>query len=180
MARAIKEMVSDEIKRRIGDTTDFIVIDTSKLTGTSVTTLRNKLREQQIRMLTVRNSIARRIFREKGQPAITPLLEGPSCLVWGGKDIVALSKEVTKSRSDMKELSLKGGVVDGSTLTAADVESLSKSPGREELLGMIMTRLLGPGAWLAGALLGPGGVVAGQIKSKSEGDAESGEAPAAG
>jgi large subunit ribosomal protein L10 len=139
--------------------------------------LRIKLRQQKIMMLGVKNSLARKALGELGLEGLTQYLTGPSTLVYGGPDIVALSKEIAKWAKELEPLSIKGGIVDGNSIGPAQVEELSKSPSREELLGKIVMLALAPGARLAGALLGAGGTVAGQVKSVSEKAADS--APAA-
>lgn len=78
---------------------------------------------------------------------------------------------MTKWASDISTLEIKGGVTEGTPLSSEDVTKLSKSPGRMELIGEIVSRILGPGAQLAGAIKGPGGTLAGQIKTISEGEA---------
>ncbi len=104
------------------------------------------------------------------------VLEGPTTLVWGGEDIVALSKEIAKWAKEIEPLKIKGGTTEGTALSPATVEALSKSPGRLELIGQIVTLMTSPGARLAGALLGPGGKLASQVKKISE--KEEGEAAA--
>jgi large subunit ribosomal protein L10 len=76
-------------------------------------------------------------------------------------------------------LEIKGGSVEGQSLDSAGVDALSKSPGREELLGRVLMLIRSPGGTVAGALLGGGGKVAGQIKSIAEKEGEAAE-PAAG
>ena len=88
--------------------------------------------------------------------------------VWGGEDVVALSKEIAKWAEELEEIEIRGGTVEGQTLDANGVAALAKSPGREELLSIIAGQLLGPGSKLASQLIGPGGALVGQIKSKSE------------
>jgi large subunit ribosomal protein L10 len=119
-------------------------------------------------MLGVKNSLARMVLKELGLSSLDPFLVGPSTLVFGGPDIVALSKEITKWAKDIEKLQIKGGVVDGAAVNPAEVDALSKSPSREELLGKIVMLALSPGAQLAAALLGAGGKVAGQVKSIAE------------
>lgn len=173
MSKQIKQMVIDEVRQRVGDRTEILVIDSSKLDAISDNRFRLALREKEITILTVKNSLAKRALNESGLTALDPVLEGPSSLVWGCEDIVALSKELAKWAKELGTLELKGGTVEGSTLSADDVEALSKSMGRTELIGKIVMLALSPGARLAGALLGPGGRVAGGIKSKGEeGDEE--------
>ncbi|MGH7128857.1 MAG: 50S ribosomal protein L10, partial [Planctomycetaceae bacterium] len=95
-----------------------------------------------------------------------------STLVWGGEDIVALSKEIAKWAKELEPLQIKGGTLEGTPLSAADVDSLSKSPSREELIGQIVGLVLSPGARLSAALLGPGAKLGSQIKKMSDEEAE--------
>lgn len=170
MSKFVKEMIISEIESRIGETRDFVVIDSAKMDAITDNDFRLKLHEKGIATLTVKNSLARRAFANAGVEGMEESLQGPSTLVWGGEDIVALSKEMSKWAADIESLVIKGGSTEGTSLTSDDVEKLSKSPGRMELIGQIASCILGPGAQLAGALLGPAGVVAGQIKTISEGE----------
>lgn len=88
--------------------------------------------------------------------------------MWGGEDIVALSKEITQWAKQIDELEIKGGAVEGQALDADGIDQLSKSPGRLELIGQIAGLVLSPGAVLAGALLGTGGTIAGQLEAIAE------------
>jgi large subunit ribosomal protein L10 len=95
-------------------------------------------------------------------------LVGPSTLAFGGEDIVALSRELTEWADKIKVLQIKGGGLGDTSLTATDVETLSKSPGRKETLSQLVGLILSPGARVSGALLGAGGKLAGQVKTLSE------------
>ncbi len=165
MSKTVKEMLITAVRDRIGDNTDLLVIDSSKVDAITDNRFRIALREKEISVLTVKNSLAKRALNASGVDALDPVLDGPSAIVWGCEDVVALSKEISKWAKEIVELEIKGGVTEGTTLTAADVDSLSKSPGREELIGRIVMLIQSPGATLAGALLGPGGKLAGQIKA---------------
>ena len=89
-------------------------------------------------------------------------------MVWGGEDVVDLSKEISRWAKELGELEIKGATVEGDSLDASGVEALSKSPGRAELIGMLAGLLLAPGAQLAGVMQGPGGLLAGCLESISE------------
>ncbi|QDV53551.1 50S ribosomal protein L10 [Gimesia fumaroli] len=170
MSKFVKELIISEIESQIGEVRDFVVVDSAKLDAITDNGFRIKLQEKGISTLTVKNSLARRAFANAGVEGLEEVLKGPSTLVWGGEDIVALSKEMSKWASDIENLAIKGGSTEGTALTSDDVTKLSKSPGRMELIGEIVSRILGPGAQLAGAIKGPGGTLAGQIKTISEGD----------
>jgi len=170
MSKFVKEMIISEIESRIGDVRDFVVVDSAKLDAITDNGFRLELQGKGIATLTVKNSLARRAFANAGIEGLEHVLNGPSTLVWGGEDIVSLSKEMAKWASKIEELAIKGGVTEGTALTSDDVKVLSKSPGRMELIGEIVSRILGPGAQLAGAINGPASTLAGQIKTISEGD----------
>jgi large subunit ribosomal protein L10 len=168
MSKVIKKHIMNELARELDGQGEILVVDISGLTGNEVNDLRLALREQDISLLTVKNSLAQRACESIGLGAVGPILEGPSTLVWGGEDVVALSREITRWAKKIGSFEVKGGAVEGKTLDAAGVDKLSKSPGRQELLSIIASMILSPGGNIAGALLGPGGTVAGQIKSKAE------------
>lgn len=165
MSKLVKGMLIEDLRKRIGDHSDILVVNSSKLDAVSDNRFRRGLREKDISVLTVKNSLAKKALGASGASALDAILSGPSCLVWGSEDIISLSKEITRWAKEIAELEVKGGTLEGSTLSAKDVEALSKSPSREELIGEIVGRLLGPACQLLGALQGPGGRLAGQIET---------------
>ena len=166
----MKEMIISEIQNRIGDARDMLVVDASRLDGVTANQFRLALQDKSIGAITVKNSLARQALKNLGVSGLDDVLSGPSTIVWGSEDIVALSKEITKWAKELEPLEVRGGTVEGESLDAEGVDRLSKSPGREELLSIIAGQLLGPGAQLAAALLGPGGKLAGQMTTMSEGE----------
>lgn len=170
MSKIVKNHIIAELEDALQDRGEVLVIDVSKMSGVDANVFRGELKNKGIDILTVKNSLARNACEKIGLGALGPVLEGPSTLVWGGEDIVALSREIAKWAKQSKELEVKGGAVEGQTLDAGGVDRLSKSPGRPELLSLIAGAILGPGGTVAGALLGPGGTVAGAIKSIADGD----------
>ena len=168
MSRFIKEHIITELEDQLRDRGEVLVVDMSKLTGVDANRLRVELGQSNIETLGVKNSLARLAASRVGLEALNSILEGPSTLVWGGDDVVALSRQITKWAKELTALEIKGAAVEGQALYAAAVDKLSKSPGRPELLSKIAGLILSPGGNIAGALLGTGGTIAGQVKSHSE------------
>ena len=183
MSKRIKTLVMSEFTKRIGDNRDFLVLDSSKVNAVKVNQLRLRAAKLGIKMLNVKNTLALKALSELGVNTLGPVMNGPSSLVWGSSDMVALSKEIAKwaKEKDLKDLKIKGGTLDGVALDEKGVDELSKSAGKPELLGKILTLIRSPGGQLAGALLGPGGYLNGQIKAIAEKTEEEtpAEAPAA-
>ncbi len=168
MSKRVKEMIIDDLRERIGDAGDMLVIDSSKVDAIADNRFRAAMRDMNITILTVKNSLARRALSEDAVASLGPSLEGPSTLVWGGEDIVSLSKVIVQWTKELAALEVKGGSVEGTSLDAAGVDALSKSPSREELIGRVVMLAQSPGSQIVGALLGPGGKLSGQLKAKSE------------
>lgn len=165
MSKVVKQMMIADLQAALGDCREVLVVDVSKLNAVATNKWRLDLHKKQIRVMGVKNAVAGKALSDIGLGGIRDVLSGPSAIVWGGEDIVALAKEITQSVDAIKELALKGGAIGATSLDEKQVVSLSKSPGRKELLSQVAGCLLGPGSQLAGAVRGPGGKLAGAIKS---------------
>jgi len=168
MSKPVKEMIIRDIQADLGDRKDLLVVDVSQLTALTQNQLRLDLAKKGVTLLGVKNSLARLALKGSGFQSVDAIFDGPSTLVWGGEDIVGLSREISEWVRKNEKMSIKGGVVDGQGVDSEAIESISKGPSRLELIGQIAGLLLSPGAQLAGALLGPGGKVAGAITAISE------------
>ena len=168
MSRFIKDMLIEDLQQKLGEAKDMVVVDCSKLDAISANKWRLGMQEKNIQAYTVKNSIAKNALSRGGVTGLDEILAGPSTLVWGGEDVVDLSKEISRWAKELGELEIKGATVEGDSLDASGVEALSKSPGRAELIGLLAGLLLAPGAELAGVMQGPGGLLAGCLESISE------------
>lgn len=168
MSKAVKEMMIGEIRSELGDRKDLIILDVSKMDAITQNQMRLALQKKGVTLLGVKNTLARLALKDAGLEVPDGSLNGPSTLVWGGEDIVGLSREMAEWAKKIDKIAIKGGVVDGQGVDSQGVEDISKGPSRLELIGQIAGLLLSPGAKLAGALLGPGGTISGQLKAMSE------------
>jgi large subunit ribosomal protein L10 len=164
MSKYVKEMLISDIRSKIGDSRDMLILNTSLIDAVSANKMRLALRKKQIQLLSVKNTLAKKALSDAGITSLDQFLNGPTTLVWGGEDVVALSKEIAKWAKDIEKLEIKGGTVEGTPLTPAQVDQLSKSPSREELLSQLVGLILSPGAQLSAALLGAGAKLGSQIK----------------
>lgn len=171
MSKFVKQLLTDDLKGRLDGVEEAVLVNVIGLDANTSVSLRKQLKEKNIRLMVIKNSLARRAT--EGTP-LAPAFEGTSgtnAIMWGAEDIVSLAKEavaLAKDEEDLAAFKTTGGVMDGEALTAARVMEISKWPSRAEQLSMIVGQIVGPGSQLAGQLKGPGGQLASQIKSKSE------------
>ena len=172
MSKYVKALITDDLRKRLDGVSDLLLVDVIGLENNQNVILRKQLREKDIRLLVVKNSLAHRATEGTVLAPAFEGIEGTCAVVWGGEDIVSLAKEIMKLADDkaFEPFSPKGGVMDGKALSADQVKAVSKWPSRTEQLSLLVGQILNPGATLSAQLLGPGGQLASQIKQTGEGD----------
>lgn len=168
MSKYVKEMMMGQLKAELGDAKSVLILDFKGLGGVAENKLRLDLRKKKIQMRAVKNTLAKRVFSEAGIVGLDPYLSGPSVAVWGGESIADLAKEIAAQVKKLKKPKIKGGAVDGVSITAAQVDELTKLPSREVLIGQVLTLLLGPAQKLMSQLGSPASTVIGQLEALVE------------
>ena len=165
MSKYVKDLITDELKNRLEGVDELLLVDLLGVENNKNCELRKKLREKNINVLVVKNSLARRATEGTSLRPAFEGLDGPCALVWGAEDIVSLAKEVS-ALIDSKQygsLVAKGGVLDGQPLKPEDVKSISKWPSRVELISLVAGQAVGVPAELASQLVGVANQFASQI-----------------
>ena len=183
MSKLIKNMLTDDLKARLTDVGEAIVVSLGTLDAQRTTELRQALRKKNIHLQMVKNSLARRATA--GTP-LAPAFEktvGMLAVAWGGEDVVDLAKELYRlsAAKEFAGFEFRAGVLDGARLEAADVKQVASWPSRPEQLSILSGQIISLASTLAGQILSAGGTLAGQISSRVE-DLEKGggdPAPAA-
>jgi large subunit ribosomal protein L10 len=187
MHKSDKERVVAELAERLRTSETLIVADYRGLTNAEIDGLRTKLLEHGARFAVVKNTLTRRAAETAGADALLALLEGPSAIAFveSGGDPVAVAKALADAATSTKVLAIRGGVLEGKSLTAAEVESLAKLPPadviRAQLVGAIVSPLTTIVALLAAPLRDLVGLIDARIEQlKEQGDTSEAEAaPAA-
>jgi large subunit ribosomal protein L10 len=170
MSKYLKNLITDDLKKRLDGVSDLLVVDIAGLEANKNVELRKQLRQKNIQLLLVKNSLVRRATEGTTLAPAFEGVEGSAAVVWGAEDIVSLAKEITRYADDKAFASFapKGGVMGGARLSADDVKKVSKWPSRAEQLSLLVGQILSPGATLSAQLLSPGAKLASQVKQKGE------------
>lgn len=173
MSKYVKQLMTDHLKQQLDGVENVLVVTVEGVEANANVDLRRELRQKDMNLLVVKNSLARRATDGTALAPAFDGLDGTAAVVWGGTDIVDVAKEVVRLAKDKKyqPFQARGGVLDGQKLTEDDVIDVSKWPSRTEQLSILVGQILSPWRTLAGQLSGPGGALASQIEKKSkEGD----------
>lgn len=170
MSKQVKTMISDAIKSRLKGVNNLLLINLAGLDANKNNQLRMELKQKNIQLMMVKNSMARRATEGTPLAVAFEQMEGSMAMIWGGEDIVSLAKELIRYTDDKKfaPLAPRGGVMDGAQLTAEMVKEVSKWPSRTEQLSILAGQIISLGGKLSSQFLAMGGALASQIKQKSE------------
>jgi large subunit ribosomal protein L10 len=157
MQRPEKEKIVAELTERLQGSETLIVADYRGLSVKEIDDLRTKLIEQGATFTVVKNSLTRRAAEAAGADALLTLLDGPSAIAFleSEGDAVAVAKALADSARTTKILAIRGGVMQGRAISAADVEELAKLPPIDILRGQVLGAVTAPLYTIVGLFTAP-------------------------
>jgi large subunit ribosomal protein L10 len=126
------------------------------LTAGQMNKLRRVVREADGRCRVTKNRLAKRAIATSGYALLGDMLKGPTALIIGFKDPVAIAKIAMKLADEMPKLAIKGAVLDGQLMPASGVKALAELPPKEVVLGQLLGLLQAPASQLVRTLNEPG------------------------
>lgn len=178
-----KAEVIDQIAAQIQGAEAIYAVDYRGLSVTQAAELRAKLREAGTSFRVVKNTLTLRAAEKAGAESLKPFVEeGPTALAFVGGDAALAAKLLDTFARQSQVLALKGGVLDGQTLTIEELGRLARLPGRDQLNAQLAGIVASPITGLVrglGSLLSGLGIALGQVREKRAAEAPSEEPPEA-
>lgn len=143
-AIAKKSALVDEVTEKFKAAASVVVVDYRGLTVEEVTNLRKQLRDANVEMKVIKNSILSRAAKQAGLDGMEEVFTGPTAVAFSNEDVVAPAKIMDEFAKDAKALEIKGGVIEGKVSSIEEITSLAKLPSREGLLSMLLSVLQAP------------------------------------
>ena len=170
MKKEQKEQVVDELTARLKAAETLLVADYRGLTMPQIDSLRTRLLECGAKFTVVKNTLTRRAAEAAGSDALLALLDGPSAIAFleADGDMVAAAKALADSARETKVLEIRGGVMQGRVMTAAEVERLATLPPAEVLRGQVLGAIIAPLSAFAALLNAPLQNLVGLIDARLE------------
>jgi large subunit ribosomal protein L10 len=155
--RSDKERVVAELTERLKTTDTLIVADYRGLTMTQIDDLRSELLKHGARFSVVKNTLTRRAAEAAGADILLGLLEGPTAIAFleANGDPVAAAKALADAARTTRVLALKGGLLEGSELSAEDVANLATLPPADVLRAQLVGALAGSLTTVVGLFAAP-------------------------
>src|SRR5881397_2374072 len=132
MKRPEKERLVAELKQKLHGAKALYYTDFTGLNVKRMTDLRRRLRKAKVEYVVIKNTLALRAVNESG--LVGERLKGPTGLVMA-KDAVGAAKVLSDfAKENDQRPTVKGGLLDGRSVDAAQVKRLAAMPSREQML----------------------------------------------
>jgi len=137
MARAVKEAKVAELTERFQNSSGAVLTEYRGLTVAQVKELRQTLGEDAT-FSVVKNTLTKIAAKDAGvADDFSELLVGPSAIAFVGGDVVQAAKGLREFSKANPLLVIKGGILDGKTLSPAEIAKLADLEPRDVLLAKL-------------------------------------------
>lgn len=134
----------------------------------AIDAIRAKIRETGGEFHIVKNTLARRAFADNGVEFPANYLVSSTAISFAFKDPAATAKALTDATKGNEFVKVKGGLMGGKTLNAAQVKNLSEMPPLPVMRAMLLGVLQAPASKLVRTLAEPARGLAAVIKAHAE------------
>jgi len=128
------------------------LMDFKGLNVAEITELRSKLREAQVSMKVVKNTLAKRALQSVGVSGLDEYLVGPTSIVWSQADSITPARILLDFLKKRDRGAVKAALVDGSVFNQNKIEALSTLPTKHDLYAQTASALAAPMVKLARVL----------------------------
>ena len=124
----------------------MIVADYRGLTNKQLEALRDRLLEHGARFRIVKNTLTRRAAEQAGADALLVMLEGPTAIAFieSAGDPAAVAKALAATAKETNVLTLRGGMLEGKSLTGEEIDRLATLPPLDVLRGQLVGAIVAP------------------------------------
>jgi large subunit ribosomal protein L10 len=152
--RRTKEQVTAELHEKLKDFKIAVLAGYSGMDVAKMTALRVALRKSNVELRVVKNTLLSIASRETDLNALEGQLRGPLAVAIAHGDEVEATKALINFAKKNESLKIKAAVMGGRTLSPEQLLILAELPGREVLLGKLLSVMVGVQTSLVNVLSG--------------------------
>ncbi|MBI4561195.1 MAG: 50S ribosomal protein L10 [Candidatus Rokubacteria bacterium] len=154
MATQAKVESVEALRAKLAQVKTAILTEYRGLTVQQISDLRKQLRSASAEYRVVKNRLARLALQGSPLDCLGPHLKGPTGLVLGRQDPVALAKALAAFARNAPALGIKLGFVQGQLVQPGELRALADLPSRQVLQGQVVGGFQAPLASLVHSLEG--------------------------
>ncbi|HVM25043.1 MAG TPA: 50S ribosomal protein L10 [Candidatus Limnocylindrales bacterium] len=153
MPTDVKREAVAELAELLRTSTAMAVADYRGLKVSEMQTVRRTLRDSGVRLTVAKNRLLKIAADEADRGELKPLLDGPTALATVDGDEAAMAKALAEAlRPYSRTVTVRGGMLGGQAIDAAQLTRLATLPSREVLLGKVAGGMAAPMTGMAAVL----------------------------
>jgi large subunit ribosomal protein L10 len=150
--RAEKVAVVNEVRQRLDGATGSVITEYRGLTVAQLADLRQRLTAAGGDYKVYKNTLVKLAISSSSHEPLSEYLTGPTAIAFVHGDVSAVAKALRDFARNNPALVIKGGLLDGGSLSAAELTSLADLPSRDVLLARLAGAIAAPLQTFAGLL----------------------------
>jgi large subunit ribosomal protein L10 len=150
--RAEKVAVVQEVRQRLDGATGSVITEYRGLTVAQLAELRRRLAAAGGEYKVYKNTLVKLAVSSGPHELLGDYLAGPTAITFVHGDVSAVAKALRDFARNNPALVIKGGLLDGATLSPSELTSLADLPSRDVLLARLAGAIAAPLQTFAGLL----------------------------
>lgn len=144
--RPEKQAIFAEVQENVSGALYMILADYTGMSMPETLEFKKQLRGADAKVKVVKNRMLKILCEDLGP------VTGPTAMVFGGGDVVEVARILSRFSKETEKPVLKGGLLEGSVLSAEEVVALAKLPGKKELQAKLVGTVAAPMTQVVGVM----------------------------
>ena len=144
--RLEKQSMYNEVQESVSGALHLLLADCTGMSMPETLEFKKQLNGADAKMKVVKNRMLGLICEDLSG------LTGPTAMISGSGDVVEVAKILKKFSAETEKPAIKGGMLEGSVLSAEEVVTLANLPGKKELQAKLVGTLAAPMTQVVGVM----------------------------
>ena len=146
---AVKEKVVEDLGQSFAAVQAAYLVEYKGCKAEAIRALRRELNNNGASMLVIKNTLAKRAIKGKGElEKLSEFFQGPTAVIWSEQDAILPAKIIFKFSKSQELFKIKAGIIEGGVVDGAGIESVATLPSREELICKLLALINTPATQL--------------------------------
>lgn len=141
MTRTEKNELIEMLTGEFENAGAVVLCNYQTMTVSEIEAIRIELKKADVKAKVVKNTLGSIAMERAGKTGLE--FTDMNLAVWG-EDLVSTAKTIIKLEKDIEKLEIKTAHIEGEAVDRNKVEAYSKLPGKEELMGMLLSTWTAP------------------------------------
>jgi large subunit ribosomal protein L10 len=144
LKKAQKKVVLDKVTDITNNLKSAVFVNFHGLTSAEVSELRSTLRNNGIKYMVAKKTLATKAFTAKGFKGEMPSLDGELAIAYGD-DLIAPAREIREFEKKFDgKVGILGGVFEDKFMSKAEMTEIASIPSQHQLYGMFVNLINSP------------------------------------